>query len=562
MTRDIRRPGRWDDDRRTPRPGGLVDGDRVRGRISGDAHERAIDGGEQIEGGGRILTRRLGQRVDTDHAGLIDAKVELPPATSAAATVFRGSPLTCSDDGQPRAVEHEMEALAERDRPQTAPQMLTAPGERRRVGGGEVEAHHPEQCVQEPFGLAQREMVEESQDQGGLDGEIRVALLPTPPAAPAGRPGSDRLRGQPHRHIAASNEGLVIGRPVRNAVLRLVRGMDLRLHPCSVAPAEGPEKCAPPHRVFMQQRRAAPSRPRLHAEDRLILVFLARLNTAWRDALHVVKPDTLLRWHRDLFTLLWHHTSRRRGARGRLRVELIDLIQAMATANGLWGAERIRGDLLKLGIRVSKRTVQQYMRSVRPRGQHGQTWGTFLRNHTHDIWACDVLQLYDAWFRPIYAFLIVAHGTREVVHVNVTRSPTDAWVAQQLREATPYDSAPRFLIRDNDGKFGRDFAAAATSADIDVVPIPPRSPNLNAICERFLGGLRRECLDYVLLLGEDHLRRVLAEWVGHFNGGRPHQGIGQRIPNQRQRPGRVEPCRRIVAFPVLGGLHHDYRRAA
>ena len=126
-------------------------------------------------------------------------------------------------------------------------------------------------------------------------------------------------------------------------------------------------------------RRAAPSRPRLHAEDRLILVFLARLHTAWRDALHVVKPDTLLRWHRDLFTLLWHHKSRRRGARGRLRVELIDLIQAMATANGLWGAERIRGELLKLGIRVSKRTVQQYMRSVRPRGQHGQTWGTFLR---------------------------------------------------------------------------------------------------------------------------------------------------------------------------------------
>ena len=159
--------------------------------------------------------------------------------------------------------------------------------------------------------------------------------------------------------------------------------------------------------------------------------------------------------------LLWHHTSRRRGARGRLRVELIDLIQAMATANGLWGAERIRGELLKLGIRVRKRTVQQYMRSVRPRGQHGQTWGTFLRNHTHDIWACDFLQLYDAWFRPIYAFFLVAHGTREVVHVHVTRSPTDAWVAQQLREATPYDSAPRFLIQDNDGKFGRDFAASA-----------------------------------------------------------------------------------------------------
>ena len=245
MARDVRRPGRWDDDRSTPRPRRFVDGDRVIGGVSGDAHERALDRGEQIEGGGRIIPRRLGQRVDEDRAGLIDAKVELPPATPAAATVFRGRPLTCPDDGQPRAVEHEMEALAGRDRSQTTPQMLTAPGERRIVGGGEVEAHHPEQGVQEPFGLAQREMVEEQQGHGGLDGKIRVPPLPTPPAAPAGHPGSDRFRGQPHRHIAASNEGPVIGRPVRNAVLRLVRGMDLRLHPCSVAPAEGPEKCGP-----------------------------------------------------------------------------------------------------------------------------------------------------------------------------------------------------------------------------------------------------------------------------------------------------------------------------
>ena len=154
MARDVRRPGRWDDDRRTPRPRRFVDGDRVRGGVSGDAHERALDGGEQIVGGGRIITRRLGQRVDTDHAGLIDAKVELPPATPAAATVFRGGPLTCPDDGQTRAVEHEMDALAGRDRSQTAPQMLTAPGERRIVGSEEIEAHHPEQCVQEPFGLA------------------------------------------------------------------------------------------------------------------------------------------------------------------------------------------------------------------------------------------------------------------------------------------------------------------------------------------------------------------------------------------------------------------------
>ena len=227
------------------------------------------DRSEQIEGGSRILTRRLGQRVDTDHAGLIDAKVELPPTTPAAVTVCRGHPLTCPDDGQPRTVEYEMEALAGRDRSQTVPQMLTAPGERRIVGGGEVEAHYPEQGVQDPFGLAQREMVEEPQ---GHDGEIRVAPLPAPPAAPAGCPGSDRFRGQPHRHIAASNEGLVIGRPVCHAVRRLIRGMNLRLHPWSVTPAEGPEKCGPrcPTRrsSFMQQRLDLAPRGRRRVVDR------------------------------------------------------------------------------------------------------------------------------------------------------------------------------------------------------------------------------------------------------------------------------------------------------
>ena len=147
------------------------------------------------------------------------------------------------------------------------------------------------------------------------------------------------------------------------------------------------------------------------------------------------------------------------------------------------------------------------------------------------------------------------------MHCNVTRALTDAWVAQQLREATPYGEGPRFLIRENDGKFVSNFAAAAVGAAFDVVTIPPRSPNLSAFCERFLGSLRRECLVHVLILGEDQLRRVLTEWVGHFNGGRPHQGIRQRNPSRRQPPGRAEPLRSIVAFPVLGGLHHD-RRAA
>ena len=179
-------------------------------------------------------------------------------------------------------------------------------------------------------------------------------------------------------------------------------------------------------------RRAAPRRPRLRREDRLILVLLAGLDRAWRDALLVVQPDTLLRWHRDLFTLVWRRKSRRRDGPRRLRTEVVDLIRTMATANVLWGAERIRGELLKLGIRVSKRTVQKYMRTGRPRRE--QTWDTFLRNHPHDIWACHFLQLYDAWFRPIFAFFIVSHGTREVMHVNVTVfRPTPGWPSSSER---------------------------------------------------------------------------------------------------------------------------------
>jgi putative transposase len=206
-------------------------------------------------------------------------------------------------------------------------------------------------------------------------------------------------------------------------------------------------------------RRAAPARLQLHGEDRVILVLLARLNSAWRDALHLVKPDTLLRWHRDLFKLLWRRKSRAKGRPKRLHGDIIKLIRVMAMANRLWGAERIRGELLKLGIRVSKRTVQKYVRGVRPTTDRGQTWETFLKNHTDDIWACDFLQLYDVWFRPIFAFFIVKHGSREVVHFNVTRSPGDEWVAQQLREATPWGEGPdprqRLQVREQARSGGR-----------------------------------------------------------------------------------------------------------
>jgi putative transposase len=178
---------------------------------------------------------------------------------------------------------------------------------------------------------------------------------------------------------------------------------------------------------------------------------------------------------------------------------VISLIQEMAANNRLWGAERIRGELLKLDIRVSKRTIQKYMRQIRSKRARGQSWRTFLRNHTAGVWACDFLQVTDLFFRPLFAFFIVELKSRRVIHVNVTRSPTDLWVVQQLREATPYGQAPKYLIRDNDRKFGPSFAHVAVTSGIKVLRTPYRTPQVNAVCERFLGSVRRECLDHFLI---------------------------------------------------------------
>ncbi len=308
--------------------------------------------------------------------------------------------------------------------------------------------------------------------------------------------------------------------------------------------------------------RRSVGRPRLHRDDRVLLLALARLTDRWRDALHLVSPETLLRWHRDLFKILWRRKSRSRGQPKRLPTEVVTLIQAMTKDNVLWGAERIRGELLKLGIRVSKRTIQKYMRHVRPPGKRGQSWNTFIRTHSRDIWACDFLQLYDLLFRPIFAFFFVVHATREVVHFNVTRYPTDAWVAQQLREATPDGDGPKYLIRDNDDKFGKRFNAVAEGTDIEVLKIPPSSPDLNPICERFLGSVRRECLDHMVILSEQQLRLVLKEYVEiYFNRARPHQGLWQETPVAGSRS--VPKFRgKVVPIPILGGLHHDYQCAA
>jgi putative transposase len=304
-------------------------------------------------------------------------------------------------------------------------------------------------------------------------------------------------------------------------------------------------------------------RPTYTKTDRILLVLLTRAVRTWRRALLIVQPETLLAWHRQLFRLFWRHKSKAKSTHAKVAAETIALIKQMARDNRLWGAERIRGELLKLDIHVCKRTIQKYMRHVRTPHSRGQSWATFLRTHAGEIWACDFLHVTDLCFRSLFAFFIIELKSRKVIHIGVTRSPTDAWTAQQLREATPYGQTPRYLIRDNDSKFGSCFARVAATSGIEMLKTPFRTPRANAICERFLGSVRRECLDHMLVLSEKQLHRVLHAYVKYFNEARPHQGIHQQVPQGEVTS--VSPDQRsdrIISVPVLGGLHHEYRRVA
>jgi putative transposase len=299
-------------------------------------------------------------------------------------------------------------------------------------------------------------------------------------------------------------------------------------------------------------------KPRLTRFDRFHLLVFAALTQSWQNVLRVVQPETLMEWRRAGFKAFWRWRSRP-PAKRRIEQGTIALIRAMATDNRLWGAERIRGELLKLGISIAKRTVQRYMRIPRsPGGPGGQRWATFMRNHADKAWACDFLQAYDAFFRPIFAFIFIELATRKIVHCSTTRAPSHAWIVQQLRNATPWGSGPKFLIRDRDRKFAPDFDLVAERSGISIVRTAIRAPNMNAICERFFRSLRRECLDHVLVLSDRHFERIVHEYVRYYNESRPHQGLGQRTPMVS------EPARegRIIALPILGGLHHEYRRAA
>ncbi len=301
-------------------------------------------------------------------------------------------------------------------------------------------------------------------------------------------------------------------------------------------------------------------RPALRMFDKVFWVTLSRVWPKWKDVLCIVKPSTVVAWHRTGFRLFWRWRSR--GGRPRVPAEVRELVRRFAGDNPGWGAPRIHGELLKLGFDVAQSTVAEVMpREPRTRKPPSQTWRTFLKNHLGEAAAMDFFVIPTASFELLYGFVILEHDRRRIRHVAVTAHPTAEWVSRQLREAFPYESAPRFLHRDRDGIYGNVVTGTLNAMGIEEVLSAPRSPWQNPYCERLIGTLRRELLDNVIVLGESHARRMLKEYVGYYNGSRTHLSLVKDAPEPRAiEPPSAGPVR---AHEVLGGLHHRYfRRAA
>jgi putative transposase len=315
------------------------------------------------------------------------------------------------------------------------------------------------------------------------------------------------------------------------------------------------ENLALRHQLLVLQRTAR--RPRLRATDRALWVLLSRFWAGWRQSLTIVQPETVIRWHREGFRLYWRWKSRSK-ASGRPRVarEVRDLIRQMSEANPLWWAPRIHGELLKLGVEISQAAVSKYM--VRNRKPPSQDWRTFLENHAREIVSIDFFTVPTATFRVLFVFLILSNHRRRILHFNVTMNPSAAWTSQQIVEAFPWDTAPRYLVRDRDGIYGSDFVRHAEGLGIEEVPISARSPWQNPYVERMIGSIRRECLDHVIVFSERHLRRVLWGCLEHYHGSRTHLGLEKDCPVPRS----IEPPALgvVCSEPMVGGLQRRYFR--
>jgi transposase InsO family protein len=301
-------------------------------------------------------------------------------------------------------------------------------------------------------------------------------------------------------------------------------------------------------------RRKSPKRPILGSIDRLIFVGLYGLAPDVLGALAIVRPETVIRWHRSGFRLYWRWRSRRRGGRPKVPVDVRQLIRDISIANPLWGAPRIHGELLKLGIDVGQTTVAKYM--ARRRLPPSQGWKTFLRNHADGIASMDLFVVPTISFRLMYGFLILHHGRREILWIGTTSHPSAEWIARQLTEAFGWEQAPRYIIRDRDRAYGDIVVRRLRAMGIRDRPTALRSPWQNGYCERLIGSIRRDCLDHVVVFGERHLRHLLRSYANYYNQTRTHLSLNKDCPVTRPK----EAIGRIVPVPILGGLHHQYVR--
>lgn len=305
--------------------------------------------------------------------------------------------------------------------------------------------------------------------------------------------------------------------------------------------------------------RRSVKRPRVTAADKIFWILFSRYVDGWRQILHGLHPDTVVRWHRQGFRLYWRWKSRHHGpGRPAIDAALCKLIREMQASNIGWGAPRIHGELLKLGIEVSQATISKYMlRSTKP---PSQTWRTFLDNHAECLAAMDFFTVPTARFRVLYVFIVLSHDRRKVLHFNATEHPTAQWTAQQLFEAFPFDSATRYLLHDRDAIYGEKVKRRIRALGIEEVITAPRSPWQNAYVERVIGSIRRECLDHVIVLNERHLKRILRDYFNYYHISRTHLSLDKNPPEPRT----VEPAAsgNIVALPRVGGLHHRYTRIA
>jgi transposase InsO family protein len=304
--------------------------------------------------------------------------------------------------------------------------------------------------------------------------------------------------------------------------------------------------------------------PRFATTDKLFWVMLSRLWAGWRRPLILVQPETVVRWHRTVFKLYWTWISRHRTRTGRKCVsrELRGLIFRMVTENQTWGAPRIHGELKMLGFEISERTVLRWIRRAPRNPEPAKRWAAFLNNHREVIAAMDFFTVPMLNFGVLYCFFVIAHDRRRILHFNVTKNPTAAWVIQQLREAFPYDSAPKYLIFDRGPQFNSEVIDTVKSFGIQPKRTSFRSPWQNGVAERWVGSCRRDILDHVIVLNARHLKRLMNDYIRYYHDDRTHLGLEKETPAGREAAKSADAGCKVVSMPRLGGLHHRYDLAA